>query len=159
MWTSALIGAIPRCMGIGISHSPRDQAVTASRMRPMISPYARTRCISASSTMRIKVKTSRRPWVREKHNQPEILFLSFAPLVDFHLVAAGQPVGFIGHAGRRHEFGEHGVRHAGQDTAPRWAVLARTVHIQRQVSNNIISIAQSKTGEKHMHTVRSEETT
>src|ERR1035441_10572762 len=145
MWTSALTGAIPRCMGIGISHSPRDQAVTASRMRPMISPYARARCISASSRMRIKERLADARGFGKTY-QPEILFLSFAPLVDFHLVAAGQPVGFIGHAGYRHEFGEHGVRHAGQDTAPRWAVLARTVHIQRQVSNNIISIAQSKTG-------------
>src|ERR1039458_6989150 len=89
MWTSALTGAIPRCMGIGISHSPRDQAVTASRMRPMISPYARARCISASSRMRIKERLADARGFGKTY-QPEILFLSFAPLVDFHLVAAGQ---------------------------------------------------------------------
>ena len=33
----AVPGAIARCIGIGMSHSPRDQAMTASRMRSMIS--------------------------------------------------------------------------------------------------------------------------
>src|ERR1035437_1158323 len=54
MWTSASTGAICRCMGIGISHSPREKAVTASRMRAMISRYARTLRIWWSSRIRIK---------------------------------------------------------------------------------------------------------
>src|SRR5690349_16610787 len=49
MCTSPPTGAISRCIGIGVSHSPRALAINASRMQLMMSRYTRVSRICARS--------------------------------------------------------------------------------------------------------------
>src|SRR5690349_12992119 len=49
MCTSPPTGAISRCIGMGVSHSPRALAISASRMRSMMSRYTRVSRIRGRS--------------------------------------------------------------------------------------------------------------
>src|SRR5689334_10136977 len=53
MCTSPRTSAISRCMGIGVSHSPRALAISASRMSAITSVSTSADWISPSGTMRI----------------------------------------------------------------------------------------------------------
>src|SRR5207249_6696816 len=101
---------------------------------------AMTRSHGAHASRRLSMSIARAIWcwksIRSVSWRPPILPLArLESLVDFHLVVAGEAVGFIGHADDSHQLGQHRIGH------PR---LARRGRMRRDAVRALITGADGE---------------